>query len=463
MKNQNWSWRAGAGVALASVLVCTLGACANKNRLMTGKSAMGDWRSDAPGVRRKLTLSDQPKPGKSTQAEVHLVARPSNATLKVPEGFRAEMVETGFKQPRVIRRAPNGDMFIADSKAGQIRVLRMTAGSTKPEASRVFASGLSRPYGIAFYPPGATPQWMYVGVDDGVVRIPYSNGELAASGAPERIIERIPWAHHWTRDTAFSVDGSKLYLAVGSGSNVAQDMFPEPKEDGGLEAWKRNRALGEAWDTEEYRAMILSYNPDGTGQKVYATGLRNPAGITVRPSTGDLWAVINERDELGDDTPFEYATRVQEGKFYGWPWYYAGPTEDPRHQGKRPDLRDRVTNPDVYMQAHSAALQIAFYDGVSFPESYHDSAFVTLHGSWNREQRTGYKVVRLKFNPNGTPTGEYEDFITGFVLPNGNVWGRPVGVAVGPDGSLLITEDGSGSVWRVSYVGGETREGNRTR
>jgi glucose/arabinose dehydrogenase len=236
---------------------------------------------------------------------------------------------------------------------------------------------------------------------------------------------------------------------VGSGSNVALDMFPIPL-DQPLEQWKKTHPPGAGWDTEEHRANVLSYDPEGKNEQFVATGLRNCSGMTLQPATGRLWCVVNERDELGDDTPFEYATDVQAGAFYGWPWYYIGANEDPRHKGKRPELKDRVTVPSVLMQAHSAPLQIAFYDADAFPAGYKGSAFVTLHGSWNRAKRTGYKVVRLPFE-NGKPTGEYEDFMTGFVSSDTEVWGRPVGVAVAKDGSLLVTDDGSGTLWRVTF------------
>jgi len=214
-------------------------------------------------------------------------------------------------------------------------------------------------------------------------------------------------------------------------------MFPWPLVPGGIDGWNKTHPLGSAWDSEEGRANILSFNPDGTDEKVYATGIRNPAGITIQPATGQLWAVVNERDGLGNNTPFDYATYVQEGTFYGWPWFYIGGHEDPRHKGEHTDLQDRVTVPDVLIQAHSAPLQIVFYKGEDFPAEYDGSAFVTLHGSWDRSIRTGYKVVRLLFDKSGKSTGEYEDFMTGFVVSDKQVWGRPVGVAVAKDGSPL--------------------------
>jgi glucose/arabinose dehydrogenase len=419
--------------------------------LLKGKAAFGGWQQDKPGVRRLLTLQDLPPIGKSTPNFAEVVSMPAGAKPNAPAGFSVEMVASGFAGPRVIRVAPNGDLFVADSTSNAVRVLRVPAGSSRPTKNEVFASGLYQPYGIAFYPLGPNPEWVYIANSDSVVRYPYRNGDLTATGKPEKIVERIPWVHHWTRDIVFSPDGKRMLLSVGSGSNVALDMFPEPLIKGGLQAWTKTHPLGATWDTEERRADVLSFDPDGKNEKIVATGLRNCAGIAVQPSTGRPWCVVNERDQIGDDTPFEYATEVKEGAFYGWPWYYIGANEDPRHKGARPDLKDKVTIPDVLMQAHSAPLQIAFYQGNDFPGAYQGSAFVTLHGSWNRARRTGYKVVRLLFDNTGKPTGEYEDFLTGFVISDQQVWGRPVGVAVAQDGSLLVTEDGNGTIWRVTY------------
>jgi glucose/arabinose dehydrogenase len=292
-----------------------------------------------------------------------------------------------------------------------------------------------------------------------VVRFPYKSGDLEAAGKPEHIITGIPTTHHYARDIAFSPDGSRLFFSVGSGSNVAQDMFPgphltmnpEPRPVNDLTEWVKTKPVGAAWDTEELRADVLSFDPNGKNLKIVATGLRNCAGMTLQPVTGQLWCVVNERDDLGDNTPFEYATHVVEGAFYGWPWYFIGGHEDPRQARARPDLKDQVTVPDVLMQAHSAPLQMVFYERDNFPAGYKGSAFATMHGSWNREKRTGYKVVRLLFDGRGKPTGEYEDFMTGFVVSDSRVWGRPVGVAVANDGSLFVTEDGSGTIWRVVH------------
>jgi glucose/arabinose dehydrogenase len=448
----------GALVILAVVVTGILAAQRSDDAgVLKGSAAFGDWRKDKPGVRRLITPGDLPPPNATPSATgfAETVPMPAGAKPTVPAGFAVEMVASGLKGPRVVRIAPNGDIFVAESKANTVRVLRAGAGTAGPSGTglrnEVFLNGLSQPYGIAFYPLGANPQWVYIANSDSLVRVPYVNGDLKARGKPERIVEHIPWQHHWTRDIAVAPDGKRIFYSVGSGSNVALDMFPIPL-DAPFEEFKKTHPIGATWDTEDRRADVLWFDPDGKNEKIYATGLRNCAGVTVQPATGHLWCVVNERDLLGDDTPFEYATDVQEGKFYGWPWYYIGGHEDPRHKGARPDLKDQVTIPTVLMQAHSAPLQIAFYESDAFPAEYKGSAFVTMHGSWNRGQRTGYKVVRLLFN-NGKATGEYEDFMTGFVVSDSQVWGRPVGVAVAKDGSLLVSEDGAGTLWRVTRQG----------
>ena len=442
---------AAAIVMLAGAGAVRAAAEDGSGTLLKGKAAFGSWQQDKPGLRRLIKPQDLPPVGKSTPNFSEVAPMPPGAKPRVPPGFLVEMVASGYAGPRAIRVAPNGDLFFADSASNSIHVLRVPSGTASPTKNEVFASGLTQPFGIAFYPLGPNPEWVYVANSDGVVRFPYKNGDLIATGKPEQIVGHIPWVHHWTRDIAFTPDGKRLLLSVGSGSNVALDMFPEPEVKGGLQAWIKSEPLGAAWDTEERRADVLSYDPDGKNEKILATGLRNCAGITIQPATGLPWCVVNERDELGDNTPFEYAAAVKDSSFYGWPWYYIGSNEDPRHKGARPDLKGKVTVPDVLMQAHSAPLQIVFYEGNDFPASYKGSAFVALHGSWNRAERTGYKVVRLLFDNAGKPTGEYEDFLTGFVISDKQVWGRPVGVAVAKDGSLFVTEDSNGTIWRVSH------------
>jgi glucose/arabinose dehydrogenase len=259
---------------------------------------------------------------------------------------------------------------------------------------------------------------------------------------------------HTTRDIVFSPDGRRMFVSVGSGSNVAEGMVTKGPED--VRSWEAAHGVGAAWGAEASRANILVTDPEGRGPlRAYATGIRNPVGLAMHPSTGALWTSTNERDGLGDDLVPDYVTGVREGGYYGWPWYYMGNHEDPRHAGERPDLAGKTLSPDVPVQAHSATLGIAFYTASSgasvFPAEYRGDLFVACHGSWNRNSRTGYKVVRVRFR-DGIPTGDYEDFITGFVVDQRSVWGRPVGVAVARDGALLVSDDGGGTLWRVSYA-----------
>ncbi|TGV52608.1 sorbosone dehydrogenase family protein [bacterium M00.F.Ca.ET.141.01.1.1] len=445
-----------AGLAMSALFLTTAALAQQADQpALKGAAAFGDWRADRPGVRRLIKPEDLPKPyaTKSASNGAGIVDMPADAKPRLPSGFSAELIASGIDNPRVVRVAPNGDLFVADSEANQIRVYRLTKDSAKPAENGIFAGSLNQPYGIAFYPLGNDPQWVYVANSDSIVRFAYRNGDLKASGDPQTIVDNIPANHHWTRDIAFSPDGKTLYLSVGSGSNVAENMGKRPR--GGLDAWVKSKPLGASWGSEAGRAEVRAFDPDGKNGRVVATGLRNCSGMTVQPATGAPWCVVNERDALGDNVPAEYATSVREGAFYGWPWYYIGNNEDPRHKGERPDLAGKADIPDVLMQAHSAPLNIAFYDGKSFPPEYRGDAFVTLHGSWNRGNRTGYKIVRLLFK-DGKPTGEYEDFMTGFVGSNGEVWGRPAGVAVAGDGSLIVSEDGNGTIWRVTYNGGRS-------
>ena len=421
-------------------------------KLLAGAAAYGDWRDDAPGVRRRITPSDLPAPlaTQPVASRSKVVKRPQGASPKVPEGFTAKVFAEGLKEPRAIRSAPNGDIFVSESGGGQIRVLRPGKDGL-PAQSEIFAGGLERPYGIAFYPPGADPRYVYVATPGKVVRYPYKSGDLKASGQLEHVVDDLPGeGGHWTRDIAFSPDGATLYVSVGSKSNVAEGQpQPSPADRAALE---KSNGIGASGGSELYRADVLAFDPYGGHRRVYATGLRNCSGVTIRPSSDELWCAVNERDMLGDNLPPDYATHVKQGAFYGWPWYYIGDHEDPRHAGQRPDLAGKVTVPEVLIQPHSAPLAIAFYAGAQFPKDYVGDAFVTLHGSWNRSKRTGYKVIRLRF-ANGEPTGEYDDFLTGFVVPDheDQVWGRPVGVTVAADGALLVTEDGDNTIWRISY------------
>jgi glucose/arabinose dehydrogenase len=406
-------------------------------RVLTGQEALGDWTTDAPGVRRKITTADLPEPfaTKSVDNGPRIVPQPDGAMPKVPEGFTVSKFATGLTNPREIVTAPNGDLFIAESGPGRIRVLRDGDGDGKPEENEVYASGLRQPFGITFYPGGANPQYVYVANTDSVVRFPYKNGELKASAPEEMIVPNLPGGGrlrgggHWTRDIRFSPDNKTMFVSVGSLTNVHENPNVP----------------------EERRATILAYTPDGKNERIYASGIRNAVGLAIHPQTGDLWASVNERDGLGDHLPPDYITRVKEGGFYGWPWYYIGPNQDPRHPGAHPELKDKVIVPDVLVQSHMASLCMTFYTGSQFPAEYKNDGFAAQHGSWNRARRTGYKVIRVPLK-NGVPTGEYEDFMTGFVTSDGHVWGRPVGVTTARDGSLMVTDDGSGTVWRIAYT-----------
>jgi glucose/arabinose dehydrogenase len=393
-----------------------------------------DFRYESPGTTRKITVADLPEPYATESAEngAEVVARPDNAWPVAPQGFKVELYAGGLDNPRWMRTAPNGDIFLAESNPGRIRVFRGMTGDGKPEQNAVFASGLKRPYGIAFYPPGPNPQWVYVGDTNELIRFPYHNGDLKASGPSEHIAD-FPTGGHWTRAVEFSQDGKKMFVAVGSGSNV-DDPDTHPGEKG--------------------RADILECDPANCDLKVYAYGIRNAGGgIKVDPDTGELWCSVNERDALGDNLVPDYITHVQEGGFYGWPWWYMGAHQDPRHKGKHPELKDKAIVPDVLLQPHNASLELTFYETDKFPSEYKGDIFASEHGSWNKAVRVGYEVIRVPLHQTGHASGEYEDFLTGFVLPDGHVWGRPVGITVAPDGSLLVSDDGSNSIWRVSYAG----------
>ena len=424
-------------VAVAIAFVASLPALALGQTTLSGKAAVdADWTKDAPGVRHKITVADLPPPyqTESVMNDAKVVDRPAGAELKVPDGFKIEQYAQGFRNPRYLLTAPNGDIFVTESRGNEIKVLRDSDGDGKPNTTEKFATeGMDRPFGIAFYPPGPDPQFLYVANTDGVIRFPYRNGDLKARGPAEKLSAELSeggllhGGGHWTRDITFSPDGKKMYVSIGSKSNVSDDS------------------------SEDDRAKIFEFNPDGTGQQVFAWGVRNAVGIKFRPGTNDLWMSVNERDELGDGLVPDYISRVQPGGFYGWPWYYMGAIQDPRHKGKKPELASKVLVPDVLVQSHSASLNLCFYDGGMFPAEFKGDIFAAFHGSWNKKRRTGYKIVRVPFDKgSGKPADYYEDFVTGFVTPEGNVWGRPVGVTVAKDGALLFSEDGNGTIWRVS-------------
>jgi glucose/arabinose dehydrogenase/beta-lactamase superfamily II metal-dependent hydrolase len=389
--------------------------------------AFSDFRREVPGAVHRITLDDLPAPmaSRAVSNPPTVVPRPAGVLPKAMPGYVVSEYAGGFDNPRLIRTAPNGDLFVAESDPGRVKVIRGRKADGRAETVSTFATGLNRPFGIAFYPLGPNPEWVYVGNTDSIVRFPYKTGDLEARGEAETIVKgvpaggQLPGGGHWSRDVAFSPDGRKMFIGVGSLTNI---------DDPDVNA------------AEKDRAVIIEFNPDGSGRRIYATGVRNAVGLAFHPTTGKLWVSVNERDDLGDNLVPDYITHIEEGGFYGWPWFYMGGTQDPRHAGKHPELKDKVITPDVLVQPHSASLQMVFHEG---------SAFAAEHGSWNRNLRTGYKVIRVPFKADGTAVGSYEDFLTGFVTDDGYPWGRPVGVAVDRDGSLLVSDDGSNTIWRV--------------
>jgi glucose/arabinose dehydrogenase len=455
---------------------------------ITGQDAYADWSQQKPGTMRKITVADLPAPfaTESVDNGPMVIKKPADAWPIAPNGFKVELYAGGdaakpmqrsdmvrqtvaptsgtFVEPRIIRTAPNGDLFVADSQAGRIYVLRGVTSDGKAETISEFASGLDHPFGIAFYPSGPNPKWVYVGNATTIARFAYKSGDIKAENpTPETIVPDIPGyaqlrgGGHWTRDVTFTADGKHMLISVGSGSNI-DDPDTHPREF--------------------HRADVLEYTPEGKFVEVYATGIRNCVGEAINPTTGQLWCSTNERDALGNNLPPDYVTHIEEGGFYGWPWYYIGGHQDPRlpqpcadgtgpnpqlsapltqaqaANCKRVDMSSKVLVPDVLMQPHMASLEVTFYpDHVKgFPASYSGDAFAAEHGSWNRKRRGGYEVVMIPMK-NGKALGEYEDFLSGFTTADGQVWGRPVGVAVGHDGALYVTDDGSRSIWRVVYTG----------
>ena len=449
----------------------------------TDPSVYADWNQQEPGARRKITVRDlpEPNPQEAVNNTPHLVPRPKNAWPLAPAGFKVTLYAGGnstpmqradnkehmelsggtFTMPRLLRTAPNGDIFIADSGAGAILVLRGVDNNGKAKRIETFAAGLDHPFGIAFYPT-RNPKYVYIGNATTIQRIPYHAGDVHATAAPETVVPNIPGyaqlmgGGHWTRDVVFTNDDKYMLVSVGSASNI-DDPDTHP--------------------TEFHRADVLEYTPGGKFIEVYASGIRNCVGEAINPITGQLWCSTNERDDLGNHLVPDYVTSIKEGGFYGWPWYYIGNHRDPRlpepcangtgphpqaaalsseetKNCKREDIGSQVIVPDVLVQPHMASLEMLFYPSKGgFPKEYNGDAFAAEHGSWNRANRAGYEVIRIPMRDGYAADGSYEDFLTGFVTNDGQVWGRPVGVTVGGDGALYVSDDGSRSVWRVAYVG----------
>ena len=371
----------------------------------------------------EIRIDQLPKPFATQSAgnPPSVRAQPANATLHLPPGFHISLFAEKLGDPRAMLQAPNGDVILSEPGEGKVTILRDANHDGVAEQRFTFASGLDEPYGLAFHGP-----WLYIGNQNAVVRLPYKPGQTSSTGKPEQLAS-LPPGGHSTRGVLFNKAGTKMYVSIGSNSNVNSGEPPE-------------------------RAAIVEFNPDGGGKRIFAGGLRNPVGMAWEPVTGALWTVVNERDGLGDELVPDYATSVQAGAFYGWPFAYLGPHDDPRRASEHSPLVAKTIPPSVLIQSHSAPLGIAFYQGTMFPPQYRGRAFVALHGSWNRARRTGYKIISIPFR-NGHPTGGYDDFVAGWMTDETSrtVWGRPVGLLVLADGSLLISDDGGGKIWRVTY------------
>lgn len=403
--------------------------------------------ASATGGNSKVSLPE-PYATKSSINFCKVLGWGNRTTPKAPQGFSVAQYGGDLQNPRWIYVLPNGDVLVAEAKKGskglpskisgeskaagesenvnRITLLRDTDRDGKPDVQRIFLADLNMPFGMCLL-----GNHFYVANTDGVWRYPYTGGETSITAKGTRILT-LPDGGHWTRNIITNPDGSKLYVSVGSLTNIA---------DKGM-------------DNEKRRACILEINPDGTGERVYASGLRNPVGMAWTPGSQVLWTVVNERDELGDELVPDYLTSVQEEGFYGWPYSYFGQHIDPRisEKDQHPELVKKAIVPEMSLGAHTSCLGLAFYDQKTFPERYRTGAFIGMHGSWNRSQLSGYKVIFVPFR-DGKPSGEIEDFLTGFIADKGKseVYGRPVGVAVLPDGSLLVADDAGNKVWRVSY------------
>jgi len=425
--------------------------------LLTACQKKSDQAAAVADEKTRPVELPEPFATKSVARFSNVIGWKDGQTPKAPEGFTVTEFARDLRNPRWIYVAPNGDIFVSEANteskgakkvaavasgkaksqelgesANRITLFRDTDQDGKPDQQTVFLEGLNQPFGML-----VLKDYFYVANTDGLLRYPYRAGQTKLSGKGEKILD-LPaggYNNHWTRNLLASPDGSKIYISVGSGSNVGEN---------GMEH-------------EVRRAAILEINPDGSGERIYADGLRNPVGMDWRPGSNTLYTAVNERDELGDELVPDYLTSVKPGAFYGWPYAYFGANEDPRRKGERPDLVKKTVVPDVPLGAHTASLGLAFYDGQAFPERFRGGAFIGQHGSWNRSQLAGYKVVFVPFT-NGKP-GQPEDFLTGFVsdAESRKVYGRPVGVTVGPDGSLLVADDAANRIWRVAASANSTQ------
>jgi len=363
---------------------------------------------------------------KSATTRSSIVDWPSGKMPVAPEGFVVTKFAEKLDNPRWTYIAPNNDIFVSESEADRISIFRDKDKDGQFETREIYLKNLNKPFGML-----VLKNYFYIANTDGLYRYPYNASDLKITSKGQKILE-LPaggYNNHWTRNLIANADGTKIYVTVGSASNVAEH---------GME-------------NEVRRACILEINPDGTGEKIYAGGLRNPVGVDWNPETGELWTAVNERDELGDDLVPDYITSVKQNGFYGWPYSYFGNHLDPRMKGEGKDLAAKAIVPDVSVGAHTASLGLAFYDKSGFPEQYKNGAFVGQHGSWNRSRISGYKVLFVPFK-NGKPSGKPQDFLTGFIAngDSADVYGRPVAVTVMNDGSILVNDDGSNTIWKVA-------------
>ncbi|MCB2406972.1 PQQ-dependent sugar dehydrogenase [Hymenobacter lucidus] len=435
-------------------LLALLVACGGPSKQEKAQ-AQADTPADTVATAAAPVDLPAPYATKSVTKRSKVIGWPAGRTPTVPAGFTISQYAANFNSPRWIYVTPNGDVLVAESNtvptdtkkkiaaaldldpskslkptsANRITLLRDTNQDGKPDVRETFLSGLNQPLGML-----VLGNYFYVANTDGVLRYAYTPGQTKITGPGQKILD-LPaggYNNHWTRNLLASADGAKIYISVGSGSNVGENGM----------------------DKEVRRANVLEINPDGTGEKIYAAGLRNPVGMAWAPGTNTLWTAVNERDELGDELVPDYLTSVQPGAFYGWPYAYFGTHEDPRRKGEAPDLVKKTVVPDVALGPHTASLGLAFYDQQRFPARYRSGAFIGQHGSWNRSSFSGYKVVFVPF-AKGKPAGKMEDFVTGFVADEATkeVYGRPVGVTVLPDGAMLVADDAGNTVWRVSATG----------
>ncbi|ACK71634.1 NHL repeat containing protein [Gloeothece citriformis PCC 7424] len=387
----------------------------------------------------RITIESLPQPYATNSASQppQVVDIPDNPTLKVPPGFGVNIFAENLDQPRWLALTPDGDVLVTETRQNRIRLLKDTNQDGVVDEYKTFATaenGLEIPFGMDF-----AKGYFFLGNHNEVRRYPYTQGQEQLQGTGEKITD-LPgggYRQHWTRNVIVSPDEQKLYVSIGSESNADTEPLP--------------------------RASVQVMNLEGSNRETFAYGLRNPVGLDFHPLTGELYTTVNERDKLGDDLVPDYLTQIEKGEFYGWPYAYFTPNLlDPRHvkngQSVKPELVAQTVMPDVLFQSHSAALGLQFYDKTTFPQKYHNGAFVAFRGSWNRNQGTGYKIVFVPFNDQGKPLGYYEDFLSGFLLDPSipTTWGRPVGLLVLPDGSLLVTEEANGRIYRI-FRKGETQ------